>query len=182
MTNAELAILSLIAENPRHGYEIEQVIEERGMRDWTDIGFSSIYYTLSKLEKKGLVMASSQQQVGKGPARKVNTITENGRSTWYEATLTALSAPQNRHTSFQLGLANLPGLDGETAVSALQQYQQVLTQQLTAVQNKRQAQGGDALPFYVQAMFDLSLHLLRAELEWITQFIETYPHTSGENA
>ena len=35
MTNAELAVLSLVAEKPRHGYEIEQVIEERGMRDWT---------------------------------------------------------------------------------------------------------------------------------------------------
>ena len=30
MTNAELAILGLVGETPRHGYEIEQVIEERG--------------------------------------------------------------------------------------------------------------------------------------------------------
>ena len=30
MTNAELVILSLIAERPRHGYEIEVVIEDRG--------------------------------------------------------------------------------------------------------------------------------------------------------
>ena len=51
MTNAELAILSLIGESPRHGYEIEQVIEARGMREWTEIGFSSIYYLLKKLEK-----------------------------------------------------------------------------------------------------------------------------------
>ena len=28
MTKAELAILSLVAERPRHGYEIEQVIED----------------------------------------------------------------------------------------------------------------------------------------------------------
>ena len=33
MTNAELAILNLIAEKPRHGYQIEQVIQDRGMRD-----------------------------------------------------------------------------------------------------------------------------------------------------
>ena len=50
MTNPELAILSLIAEKPRHGYDIEQVIEARGMREWTEIGFSSIYYLLNKLE------------------------------------------------------------------------------------------------------------------------------------
>ncbi|HUV26505.1 MAG TPA: PadR family transcriptional regulator, partial [Anaerolineales bacterium] len=61
MTNAELAILSLIAEQPRHGYDIEQVIEARGMREWTEIGFSSIYYLLNKLEKDGMIESHLQQ-------------------------------------------------------------------------------------------------------------------------
>ena len=42
MTPAELAVLGLIVEQPRHGYEIEKVIEDRGMREWTEIGFSTI--------------------------------------------------------------------------------------------------------------------------------------------
>ena len=58
LTNAELAILSLVAETPRHGYEIEQVIERRGMREWTEVGFSSIYYLLKKLETDGLSAAA----------------------------------------------------------------------------------------------------------------------------
>ena len=53
VTEAELMILGLLAERPRHGYEIEEVIEARGMREWTAIGFSSIYYLLNKLEKGG---------------------------------------------------------------------------------------------------------------------------------
>jgi DNA-binding PadR family transcriptional regulator len=68
MTNAELAILSLVDERPRHGYEVEQVIEERGMREWTEIGFSSIYYLLKKLEREG----QTRGQLGeadRGPAR-----------------------------------------------------------------------------------------------------------------
>ena len=63
MTNAELAILSLIAEQPRHGYDIEQIIEARGMREWTEIGFSSIYYLPNKLEKAGLVESQLQHRV-----------------------------------------------------------------------------------------------------------------------
>ncbi|MBN1315338.1 MAG: helix-turn-helix transcriptional regulator, partial [Anaerolineales bacterium] len=70
MTNAELAILSLIAEQPLHGYEIEQIIKKRGMRNWTEIGFSSIYYLLRKLEREGLI-SSRLENVGRGPARKV---------------------------------------------------------------------------------------------------------------
>ena len=70
MTNAELAILSLIAERPRHGYDIEQVIEARGMREWTEIGFSSIYYLLKKLEKEGMITSQLKQPGGKGPAER----------------------------------------------------------------------------------------------------------------
>jgi len=67
MTNAELAILSLVAERPRHGYEIEQVIAERGMRDWTEVGFSSIYYLLKKLEQEHLI-ESRLEATDRGPS------------------------------------------------------------------------------------------------------------------
>jgi DNA-binding PadR family transcriptional regulator len=59
VTNAELAVLSLVVERPRHGYDVELTIAERGMRDWTDVGFSSIYYLLGKLEKAGLIEGRS---------------------------------------------------------------------------------------------------------------------------
>ena len=79
MTNAELAVLSLVAESPRHGYEIEQVIDARGMRDWTEVGFSSIYYLLKKLENKSLIKSQHLKIDGRGPARKVYTITPDGQ-------------------------------------------------------------------------------------------------------
>ena len=44
--------------------EIEHVIEERGMRDWTEIGFSSIYYLLKKLEKEGLIAGRLEEVFG----------------------------------------------------------------------------------------------------------------------
>ena len=54
-TNAEFALMSLLAEGPLHGYAVEQLVEQRGMRHWTEIGFSSIYFLLKKLEARGLV-------------------------------------------------------------------------------------------------------------------------------
>ncbi|MEQ9246341.1 MAG: PadR family transcriptional regulator, partial [Nitratireductor sp.] len=57
LTDAELLLLGLVAEMPRHGYELEQIIDTRGMREWTQVGFSSIYFVLGKLEKSGLVAA-----------------------------------------------------------------------------------------------------------------------------
>ena len=50
----EELILGILAEQPHHGYQIEKLIVDRGMRKWTDVGFSSIYYVLEKLEKNEL--------------------------------------------------------------------------------------------------------------------------------
>lgn len=42
LTDGELTVLGLLAEAPRHGYELDRVIEQRGIREWTTLGFSSI--------------------------------------------------------------------------------------------------------------------------------------------
>ena len=98
MTNAELAILTLVAEKPRHGYEIECVIEERGMRDWTEIGFSSIYYLLKKLEKEGL-LEGRMETTGRGPARKVYRATPAGMKVLWISTRPWRASAQTRWPS-----------------------------------------------------------------------------------
>ncbi len=169
MTNAELAILSLIVEQPRHGYEIEQVIEGRGMRNWTEIGFSSIYYLLKKLEEKGLIEASRQPAEGRGPARKVYQVTDDGRIEWYREALETLRSPQRPLVPFLLGLSVLPAFHPEEARAALERYQNDLRQQRDALIQKAEAQ--QPLPPHVTAMFDYSVTLVQAELAWIKGFI-----------
>ena len=51
---SELALLTILVEGPQHGYQLEQVIEGRGLREWTEIGFSSIYYLLGQDAEGGL--------------------------------------------------------------------------------------------------------------------------------
>jgi DNA-binding PadR family transcriptional regulator len=171
MTNSEFAILSLVAEQPRYGYEIERVIEMRGMRDWTDIGFSSIYYLLNKLEKSGLIEGRLDSETGRGPSRKVYHITSSGQQAWYNAQLEALSVPQPCHPALQIGLSNLPAVDPNEAIAALRKYLGSL-QELQSYLRQREQQGQALLPFHVSAMFDLSQRLLQAEAEWIAGFIQ----------
>jgi DNA-binding PadR family transcriptional regulator len=169
MTNAELAILSLIAERPRHGYEIEHVIEERGMRDWTEIGFSSIYYLLKKLEKEGLV-AGRLEEAARGPARKVYSATQAGYEALRAGLLDALSGPRPRRSPLQLGLANLPGIPPAEVLAALRQYHDALDEKEGYLRVRWQGQ--QPLPYFVDAMFDHSLTLIEAEKAWIVRFIE----------
>jgi DNA-binding PadR family transcriptional regulator len=179
MTPAELAVLSLIAEQPRHGYVIEKVIQERGMREWTEIGFSSIYYLLKKLEKQSLVVGSIEPAVGRGPATRVYQLTEAGRLAWHEALVDVLSVPRGSNNPFLIGLANLPGLSRSEALETLGNYRSELSkkwgQLLIKVDEQR------PLPQHVETMFDYSLAMLEAEFNWVDGFIRQMEDEGGES-
>jgi DNA-binding PadR family transcriptional regulator len=168
-TNAELAILSLIAERPRHGYEIEQVIEERGMRDWTEIGFSSIYYLLKKLEQQGLI-EGHLEEAERGPARKVFHITQAGVEARHAALIDVLSVPWQGSPSLMLGIGNLPAVSPAEAAAALQKYRDTLATRLARVQDRWESQR--PLPYFVDAVFDYTVTLVQAEMDWVNGFIE----------
>lgn len=66
-----LAVLALVAEQPRHGYEIIQEIAERTGGAWRPSP-GSVYPTLSQLEDEGLV------SIEKSEGRRVVSLTEAG--------------------------------------------------------------------------------------------------------
>lgn len=177
LTHAELAILGLLAEQPRHGYEIEQVIERRNMREWTEIGFSSIYAILNRLEKAGRVDARQHPSPGRGPGRKVYHLSPQGTADWQQGMLAALAAPVAPPPLLLLGLSGLPALPRAQALEALRACRQQL-----ADQHERLVQRGTEaaqLP-HVQAMFELSLELNQAEMAWLEKFLEQMEMTHDD--
>ncbi len=173
MTPAELAILGLLAEQPRHGYGIEQVIDERGMREWTAIGFSSIYYVLKKLEQPGWIESHPESRKGPGPTSKIYVITQTGLLAWHEAILHALRTPQLGSQLFLLALANLPLLDPAEVDHALGQYEQALSDRRDQLRTRLE-RDHSLMPLHVRGMFDLSLHLLDAERTWLVTFHQEF--------
>jgi DNA-binding PadR family transcriptional regulator len=68
-----LITLALIAEQPRHGYEIIKLLEEK-TADWYSPSPGIVYPTLTYLEEAGYVTASAEG------SKKLYTITEEGRA------------------------------------------------------------------------------------------------------
>ncbi len=68
-----LVALALIAEAPRHGYEIIKLVEEK-TADWYSPSPGIVYPTLTYLEQAGHVTASTEG------SKKLYTITEEGRA------------------------------------------------------------------------------------------------------
>ena len=68
------AILTLLAEEPMHGYQLIQVIAERSGGNWTPSP-GSVYPTLQQLEDEGLIEPAASET-----GRRVFTLTDAGRA------------------------------------------------------------------------------------------------------
>ena len=53
LTLPDLVVLCLLAERPMHGYELNQELERREVRDWAGISRPQVYYSLKKLARSG---------------------------------------------------------------------------------------------------------------------------------
>lgn len=164
LTNAEYAILGLLVEQPCHGYDLERMIEQRGMRDWTELAFSSIYYLLKKLEKRNLVEI---RQTSARKTRKTYAPTNDGYAQHAETTMRLLAEPGPSYPSILLGMANWPSLEPEQALKALRRRQNALERILSQIVKK--AQPG---PAFVDVLFDYSITQIKSELGWINKSLE----------
>jgi DNA-binding PadR family transcriptional regulator len=180
VTPAELMILGLLAEQPRHGYDIEKTIEERGIREWTDLAFSSIYYLITKLERAGLIHAIPDQTKPVGGAkRKTYTPTADGLAVAHEATQAALADVPPAHPPVLVGLANLPLLAHGEAIEALRARAEELGRQLSRLQGHPRAQA--PVPPFVSAIFAHAISALHSELEWTHSTIHTLEDSHAQD-
>ncbi len=167
LTHAEQLLLGLIAEMPRHAYQLNKEIELRGMREWTPIGFSSIYFVLGQLEKMGLI--SAKKPTG-AKARKTFRVTTAGRQALVAQTLDALSTYQPTYSSVLLGMIHWPILQREEALEALRARGETVESFLR--RGDHRGLHSRPLPFPTRPPSDLSIGQLEAEVEWIERTLD----------
>jgi len=180
LTDAELVILSLILEQPQHGYQIEQQIALRNMRTWTDLSTSSIYYILGKLEEKGFIeqLPEGPEKQGERP-KKVYQVTDNGRSVWKDATLSALTNPKPTYTNFLMGLHNLWNIPPGEALKAVKTYRDWLEGDLKRQRDELEDLGMSVFPLDV--LFDYGFILGEAELGFLADLITRLEELDSES-
>jgi DNA-binding PadR family transcriptional regulator len=166
----EAAILGLLCEKPLYGYTIEKIIEDRGLRHWTDIGFSSIYYVLKRLESRNLIVSSCRQQENK-PSRKVYSITREGEHTMKEKVRSLLSQNQRIASPFDLGVAHLHLLSTTETIACLKERIKALDTAIEQMQAHRIQHEKIHKPYFLLALSDRALVHLYTEKSWIEKFI-----------
>lgn len=167
ITDSKLLILGLVAEKSRHAYEIEQALETRGMREWTEIGFSSIYFVLGELEKKKLVKSQKPKSI-KG--KKVFSLTKKGENVLKDQTTSLISNFRKSNSSLFTGMTNWGLLTEEDAISALKDRVQSIKIEILRLEESRY--NNQPLPDYVELLFNFSIKQLENEFSWVLETIE----------
>ncbi|MFX1538235.1 MAG: helix-turn-helix transcriptional regulator, partial [Promethearchaeota archaeon] len=173
---------------------LNKIIEERGYRNWVDIKFSSIYKSLSELEKKGLILGKKSQK-SLQPSKKVYTLTQKGAKTFEENILSYLSDPPVPKSLFSLALSSVWFLSKDQVLTALSSYKENLKKRISFLQsnldvleNIERFRNNDPSRFIglirvsdfkddhnipiILALFELPLKKIIAEKQWLETFIE----------
>ncbi len=97
------AVLGLLAQHPRHGYELRAALQALigGEQNW-EFKPAQIYTTLARLEQGGLVSEDGVQQDA-GPEKRIYALTPSGRNTLHEW-FAGWIEPEHQHDEFFLKL------------------------------------------------------------------------------
>jgi len=85
LTTPDLVVLSLLAERPMHGYEVNAELERRQVKDWAAVSRPQVYYSLEKLARLGLTRAAESAAPAAGPERRVFSTTAAGTAALADA-------------------------------------------------------------------------------------------------
>jgi DNA-binding PadR family transcriptional regulator len=170
ISDLEASILGLIYEGFRYGYELEKTIEERNMRHWTEIAFSSIYYVLKRLEKNGLITSENERVSGR--SRKVYSITPRGEVEIKEKVWELISCHHPVTDPFDLGIGNLDKLEHEEVISGLRSYIESLDAREEFFKKRLAVMEKSQWPLHIRGLVTRPLAMLTAERRWAEEYIE----------
>ncbi|MHA1226330.1 MAG: PadR family transcriptional regulator [Candidatus Hodarchaeales archaeon] len=156
------------------GQRIEQLINERDIREWTNIGFSSIYYILDQLEKKGLLKVTKENREQRGAPHKLYFISARGKNALKESINYYLGQRLTFRT-FMVILSLFPVLSYKEALLHLQSYRKILEKSLiTRIKPKFKELDNKQLPLHIWGIFNYSIHVMTVELDFLDKLITKY--------
>lgn len=160
------ALLGLLAERPRHGYELHGAFEAiaGGDGNW-DLKLAQVYSTLERLEEGGLVECASDLGEGTMPSRRIYRITPSGRKA-LEDWFTTGTAPAHEKDEFYIKLmvALVSGYGDPYHI--LMTQRSFIYQRLHAVTNQRNQLDSQTQLARV-LLLDKAIMYLEADLRWL---------------
>ena len=168
-----LAILGLLEEEPMHTYRMQQLIKARHKDDVVNVrSRASLYQTIDRLERDGLVAVRGTSRLAGRPERTVYALTDAGRATFVRWLREMLASPAHEFPEFPAAIAHLPLLAPDDALRQFERRAEALTAEVEQIEDGIALGEAAALPRLFLLEVEHALAVKRAELAWVRSLVD----------
>ncbi|GLV64304.1 PadR family transcriptional regulator [Bacillus mycoides] len=160
----DILLLAELTTGPKYGYEIKKNIQNR-LGENFELNHNTLYPALRRFENMGAITKKIHKQVGK-PNRNMYDITETGEEIFYEILREFPEKIATNNTEFLVRIALFEKLDYEARKEILTTRQNVLREQLTAIQSL------DVVSPFITEVVEFTKSRIEHELHWIISLMK----------
>ena len=172
LTPLAVATLALLDESPRHPYEMHQVLRQRATDRIVKVRPGSLYHTVDRLHRQGLVVPTGTERAGNRPERTTYAITPEGREALAASLAAMISAPVNEYPTLPLALAEAHHLPRGTVLELLRGRLDRLETELATLRSAVTHVTAKQLPARYWADMTYQIAVYEAESRWIAAFVD----------
>jgi DNA-binding PadR family transcriptional regulator len=166
-----VVVLALLAEEPMHAYRMQQMLTARRKDQVANIAQrNSVYQTIDRLQRAGLVAVRETTRDERRPERTVFEITDEGAATFRTWMAQTLSTPAREYPIFPAALAEVALLTPEEVLQPLEERAAALAARLARIEED--LAGAAALPRILLLENEHDRAVTEAELRWVRSLID----------
>ncbi|MDR3586285.1 MAG: PadR family transcriptional regulator [Desulfosporosinus sp.] len=175
------AILGILKEVPRHGYELKSIFDERIGNFW-NLNYGQIYTTLDRLEKEGFVSGTEEEQDSR-PDKKVYDISPKGVQELERWLQEPATKPRPLRDELFIKLLFTSRENPELALRLIERQTQIYMEQMRELTDTKYRLSKDGLNrenMMTDLLTDAALFHAEADVRWLGHVeakIHTYART-----
>ncbi|MFK3836009.1 PadR family transcriptional regulator [Microbacterium sp. NPDC087868] len=166
LTPMGVMVLALLREGDMHPYEMVRLLRSRQDDRLLTITNGTLYHTVARLQKTGLIDEIGIDRDGNRPERTTYTLTDAGRDTviaWVRRELPRTES----ETDFRIALAEAHNLERDDVTALLRERRSALVDSHVAHRDGLRAAHERGTPAQVLVEIERQEALLEAEVRWL---------------
>jgi DNA-binding PadR family transcriptional regulator len=172
LTPLGIAVLELLHEKPMHPYEMAQLMRERYVNTRVNVKAGSLYHTVERLHRDGLIEIVDTQRDGRRPERTVYGMTQTGLDDFNQRGRELLGDLVEEFPAYLSGLAVIDELGKETSLIELDHRVTRLRAAVAADQAVLQRLAEDETPPIYWLDWRYKCDHRKFELEWTERLLD----------
>jgi len=161
----EIAVLSLLRQEPMHPYLMQRLLRERHKDEILALKRGSLYHAIGRLLRAELIAVAATGRNGRRPERTTYRITSAGRNELTRALRKMISTPRHESSEFMAAMSFLVHLTPADAIARLEERCELLEREILEKHNVVRAVAA-RIPRIHLIESEYLLAMQKAELAW----------------